>query len=188
MFAPRLLTRALTHVCAAVLVVACISFARHACATGITNEEILFVTALVEVPVPDLRVEATDPARVVLSWPLHVEAGRFLGRHPRSDDVLLVSTFVEPQWRPSGADFRLLGGARGTIRVPGFVGPRLLVEGAALYGTDGSGGGFGAGLELLESFSRGYSRMGVGAVVWRHLFTRQGQRDDLSVDIVHIAF
>ena len=126
--------------------------------------------------VPDTRLEF-DRSKVYanLSWPLpHLDAYRIVGSRVDSADEWRPSVFVEPQWRPADGQFRFLAGSR--LR---FDSVPLFLEGAGLLGSDGNGGAFGLGGALYQE--KGY---GFLALVYRHTWTNEGQRDDVGFDLL----
>lgn len=131
--------------------------------------------------VPDLRLEleASQPY-LVLSLPVHVNLYR---DHvlPITHEKAPLSLFVEPQYRPSGREWRGLAGLR--LTQPIYRGFAALVEGAGLVGTDGHGGLFGVGVGGFEA--RIFNGVGWLAGVWRHAFTTEGQRNDFSIDLAY---
>ena len=129
--------------------------------------------------VPDLRLElAASKPYLVLSLPVHLLVyDDHLFLHAKS----AVSVFVEPQWRPSGSEWRGVGGLRATQ--PVFDGLAVLVDAAGVIGTDGNGGLVGAGIGLFEQ--RPLHGVGFLALVWRHGFITHGQRDDFSIDLIY---
>ena len=110
------------------------------------------VVGLIEVAVPDLRLEVVETdlssPRLVLAWPLHVElaASESLGG-PLA--WAASSAFVEPQYVPAAAQLRLLVGGRVSA------------------GWDVGHAGFGPAVELAGVAARDSGVvLGVGAAYW----------------------
>jgi hypothetical protein len=141
----------------------------------------LYTLCFLEPLVPDLRYEYAGPEgrRAVLSWPLHPWAT------PPLDvpgPTLILSPFVEPQLTLGERDYRLLAGGR-AYAFPDTLRLGALVEGAAVWGTDGRGGVLGVGLayDLIERHRT--TQPWTLALVYRRTWTREGPRSDLSFDV-----
>ncbi|NMO19712.1 hypothetical protein HG543_33280, partial [Pyxidicoccus fallax] len=92
----------------------------------------LYTACALEPLVPDLRYEWGPGSQEhwVLSWPLHPWA---LPPWDVPGPTLIVSPFVEPQWRRKPSAFRVLGGAR-VYAFPDTLRLGVLAEGAGLWG------------------------------------------------------
>jgi len=140
----------------------------------------LYTLCFLEPLLPDLRYELQPERRAVLSWPLHPWAT------PPLDvpgPTLILSPFVEPQLTLGAErDYRLLAGGR-VYAFPDRLRFGALLEGAALWGTDGRGGVAGVGLayDLIERHRT--TQPWTLALVYRRTWTREGARSDLSFDV-----
>ncbi len=129
--------------------------------------------------VPDLRIELeSSQPYLVLSLPVHVLVYR---DHllPITHDKVPWSLFVEPQYRPSGREWRGVAGLR--LTHPIYRGMAALADGGGLVGTDGHGGLFGVGVGWFDADM--FHGVGWFAAVWRHAFTTEEQRNDFSLDL-----
>ncbi|HET9449794.1 MAG TPA: hypothetical protein VFO83_02880 [Aggregicoccus sp.] len=140
----------------------------------------LYTLCFLEPLIPDLRYERGPQRRGVLSWPLHPWAT------PPLDvpgPTLILSPFVEPQLTlGSQRDYRLLAGGRAYV-FPDSLRLGALLEGAALWGTDGRGGVAGVGLayDLIERHRT--TQPWTLALVYRRTWTQEGPRSDWSFDV-----
>jgi hypothetical protein len=137
-----------------------------------------------EVVVPDLRFEYVQKPYVVLSLPAHFTLSweKDCSHYP---PCYVTSAFVEPQWRPADGQWRALIGVRQTYAfIKDTFG--LLGEAAALTGTDGHGVVLGAGPSFLHF--EGEMCGTVLSVVYRHSFTTEGHRDDVSIDLMALGY
>jgi hypothetical protein len=133
-----------------------------------------------EVIIPDLRLELERRDLMwTLSLPVHV---LLYHEHLFTSEKSHYSAFVEPQWRPSGNEWR---GALGIRLVQPVVKPvALLAEGAGLAATDGHGGFAGAGIGFFDRRTLG--GMGYLTLVYRHVMTTEGHREDFSLDLLYV--
>lgn len=142
---------------------------------------VLLLGALVEPVVPDLRLEFDHGSRALLSWPIHLDLTRFMGRkYASGGDAVFhryaASLFIEPQWRKADGQARLLVGTRQGFSLGGFG---LVTDIAGVYGSDGSGLVVGAGPAILFP-----PRMQTIALVFRQTLTTEGPRSDISLDLL----
>ncbi|MCE9670022.1 hypothetical protein LY474_19675 [Myxococcus stipitatus] len=141
----------------------------------------IYTGCFLEPLVPDVRYEWGPRSREhwVLSWPVHPWA---LPAWDVPGPTLVLSPFVEPQLRLSPSAFRMLGGARLYV-FPDTWRLGALVEGAGLWGRDGSGGlvGMGASFDFIERHRD--TVPWTASVVLRRTWTGEGARLDVSFDI-----
>jgi hypothetical protein len=127
--------------------------------------------AVMEALFPDVRLQLGDPARWVLSWPVHLT---LTPAETLRQQARFVSAFIEPQWLPQTGAFRMLTGAR--AGVGGWPhGYTLLAEAGAVAGTDGLGGMAGVGAGLGGALFQ-------GAYVLRRSWTSGGARWDMTLE------
>ena len=137
------------------------------------------IFAIPEPFIPDLRLELDrSTPYLVLSFPVHLLVYQ---EHLFLPDKAHSSLFAEPQWRPSGSEWRGVAGVR--LTQPVYEALAVLADGGGLVGTDGHGGLAGLGVGFFDDSSLG----GIGflAVVWRHAWTTTGQRNDFSLDLIY---
>jgi hypothetical protein len=154
-------------------------------------EVILYsIPALVEVAIPDVRLEVSEARgqNPVLSWPVHLRLFETGGIRQTEHTTLaaprLESTlFLEPQLALGDAlQYRGILGARLMGGLPiGSALAGLLLEGGGLLGTDGHGGFVGGGLCFALLFDRNFPYV---AVVARRTWTAAEARVDFALDFV----
>lgn len=149
-----------------------------------------------EVLVPDLRYEqrvdgAGGDDGWVVSWPVHLVEWR-------PDRRVWMSAFVEPQLRTTGGNqWRALAGGRlnavpfSRARGSGLPGlPGVLIEAGGVVGQDGHGAMVGAGIvwDVFNLTAQDEDLAPTVAFVYRRVFTDEGDRAELSVDVVLFSF
>jgi hypothetical protein len=144
-----------------------------------------------ELAIPDFRyefaIDALTDGAIVASFPLpFVLEPRRLGYFERTDELrdgsyvhcnghrwfVVPAIVVEPQWRIGANELRLAAAAR-AIWLRTNHGPHVLTEAVGVGGTDGLGGGFGLGLGFA----------GRASLTYRALWTTEGQRNDVVLDV-----
>ncbi len=149
-----------------------------------------------EVIVPDLRYEQPASGEDgddgwVVSWPVHLVEWR-------PDRRVWMSAFVEPQLRTTGDNqWRALAGGRlnavpfSRARGSGLPGlPGVLIEAGGVVGQDGHGAMVAAGVvwDVFNLTAQDEDLAPTLSFVYRRVFTDEGDRADLSVDVVLFSF
>jgi hypothetical protein len=143
-----------------------------------------------ELAIPDFRyefaIDAFTDGALVASFPLPFVLDPWrLGYFERTDDrdgdyvrcnghrwYALPAIVLEPQWRIGANELRLAAAAR-AVWLRTNRGPHVLTEAVGVGGTDGLGGGFGIGV--------GFG--GRASLTYRALWTTDGQRNDVVLDV-----
>lgn len=141
----------------------------------------LYTGCFLEPLIPDVRFEWGQGPKDhwVLSWPIHPWT---FSAWDIPGPTLIASPFIEPQVRLKTTAWRLAAGARVYV-FPDSARLGALVEGAGLWGQDGSGGLAGVGLsfDLIERHPS-TTPWTVSAVL-RRTWTGEGARMDVSLDV-----
>ena len=132
-----------------------------------------------EMLIPDTRMEFDPSVAGVLSWPVSAVAGSV---RPTSGSHLVFVPFVEPQIQFTHSEYRLSSGTR-LLGLLDATTLGVLFELAGVLGTDGHGCALGGGITLAEQT---HGELGwTVSLVYRHTWTLDGSRHDLSLDIAY---
>ncbi len=138
---------------------------------------------LLEPLIPEPRLELNDELgdpSLVLGLPLGPSVAYSLD--PAGLDLEgSLGVFCEPQVRFDGEHWRLLAGLDASAGFAALAGTGLHAEVGGLWGGDGSGGFVGVS---LVPFSQPDSGLRLFTLTWRTLFTTEGTRHQVMLDLV----